>query len=361
MPTRGAGRRSSSSTTRRPRRRRRSWAATTSPGDPAPRLVAPRGLPLCRSTPTPRELLVYLFTVVRGRDGPETPDRLAERHRSCRRPDLARSPSHERARPLRRPPRLQRGSRTSRSCARRLVAVLEATGRTFEIVFVDDGSRDGSFEAMAAFAARGPAHPRPAALAQLRPPDGADGRRRPRPRAARGGDGRRPAGPARAAPRDAREGPRGVRGRLRASGRPGRRERLQACDGPPLLPPHAPLDERRDPGRHRRLPAHGTARRRGVPAPARTPPLHPRPDRLGRVPADRRPLRTPAARPRARRSTPLRQDGHASRSTGSRRSATSRCSSATWLGFAVSPSRSSTSSWCSSSRCSGSTCRATRR
>ena len=27
---------------------------------------------------------------------------------------------------------------------RRLVSVLEATGRTFEILFVDDGSRDGS-------------------------------------------------------------------------------------------------------------------------------------------------------------------------------------------------------------------------
>ena len=35
---------------------------------------------------------------------------------------------------------------------RRLVSVLEATGRTFEILFVDDGSRDGSFEAMAALA-----------------------------------------------------------------------------------------------------------------------------------------------------------------------------------------------------------------
>ena len=39
---------------------------------------------------------------------------------------------------------------------RRLVTVLEATGRTFEILFVDDGSRDGSFEAMAAFAAEDP-------------------------------------------------------------------------------------------------------------------------------------------------------------------------------------------------------------
>ena len=36
---------------------------------------------------------------------------------------------------------------------RRLVAVLEATGRSFEVVFVDDGSRDGSWEAMAAQAA----------------------------------------------------------------------------------------------------------------------------------------------------------------------------------------------------------------
>ncbi|HYN41551.1 MAG TPA: glycosyltransferase, partial [Thermoanaerobaculia bacterium] len=39
---------------------------------------------------------------------------------------------------------------------RRLVSVLEATGRTFEILFVDDGSRDGSFEAMTALAAQDP-------------------------------------------------------------------------------------------------------------------------------------------------------------------------------------------------------------
>lgn len=34
----------------------------------------------------------------------------------------------------------------------RLVAALEACGRTFEVVFVDDGSRDGSFEKLASFA-----------------------------------------------------------------------------------------------------------------------------------------------------------------------------------------------------------------
>ena len=39
---------------------------------------------------------------------------------------------------------------------RRLVAALEAAGRTFEVVFVDDGSGDGSFETMAAFAAEDP-------------------------------------------------------------------------------------------------------------------------------------------------------------------------------------------------------------
>ncbi len=39
---------------------------------------------------------------------------------------------------------------------RRLVSVLEATGRSFEVVFVDDGSRDGSWEAMAAQAAEDP-------------------------------------------------------------------------------------------------------------------------------------------------------------------------------------------------------------
>lgn len=39
---------------------------------------------------------------------------------------------------------------------RRLVTVLEATGRSFEVVFVDDGSRDGSWEAMSAQAAEDP-------------------------------------------------------------------------------------------------------------------------------------------------------------------------------------------------------------
>ncbi len=38
----------------------------------------------------------------------------------------------------------------------RLVAVLEAAGRPWEIVFVDDGSRDASFEKMRAFAASDP-------------------------------------------------------------------------------------------------------------------------------------------------------------------------------------------------------------
>lgn len=39
---------------------------------------------------------------------------------------------------------------------RRLVTVLEATGRTFEVLFVDDGSRDGSFEALRTFSAEDP-------------------------------------------------------------------------------------------------------------------------------------------------------------------------------------------------------------
>ena len=38
----------------------------------------------------------------------------------------------------------------------RLLRVLTATGRTWEIVYVDDGSSDASFEKMAAFARQDP-------------------------------------------------------------------------------------------------------------------------------------------------------------------------------------------------------------
>ncbi len=38
----------------------------------------------------------------------------------------------------------------------RLVSALESTGRSWEVVFVDDGSRDGSFELMASFARQDP-------------------------------------------------------------------------------------------------------------------------------------------------------------------------------------------------------------
>ena len=54
---------------------------------------------------------------------------------------------------------------------RRLLSVLETCGRTYEIVFVDDGSRDGSFERMAEFAREDrPGHWFPPLAAAWHPP-----------------------------------------------------------------------------------------------------------------------------------------------------------------------------------------------
>ena len=56
---------------------------------------------------------------------------------------------------------------------RRVGAVLDGIGGTSEIVLVDDGSRDGTWDVMTEAAAARPAHRRGAADAQPRPPAGA--------------------------------------------------------------------------------------------------------------------------------------------------------------------------------------------
>ena len=126
---------------------------------------------------------------------------------------------------------------------RRTVAALEQDGRSFEILFVDDGSRDGTFARLEQPARRRPARARRPLQAQLRPAPG--DARRPRARARRDPrhDGRRPPERARGHP-EARRGGRGGRGR---------RERPPP-DPARLVGPNAaePDDQRDAPALHRR-------------------------------------------------------------------------------------------------------------
>ena len=84
----------------------------------------------------------------------------------------------------------------------RTVAALD--GLDFELVLVDDGSRDGTGERAARARGGGRAREGRRAVAQLRPPGRDQRRPRARARRRRGDDRRRPPGPARADPRDAR-------------------------------------------------------------------------------------------------------------------------------------------------------------
>ena len=105
---------------------------------------------------------------------------------------------------------------------RRTVAALEPTGRGFEIVFVDDGSTDGTFGRIEAPPRRRPARPRRALQAQLRPAPG-DARRLPaRPRRRDRDDGRRPPERARGHPAARRGGRGGGRRRERPARRAAR-------------------------------------------------------------------------------------------------------------------------------------------
>ena len=147
---------------------------------------------------------------------------------------------------------------------RRLVEILERVPDldAYEIIAVDDGSKDGTLNALRAAAATLPQLVIVSPLAQLRPPDRRDRRARRGARRRGHPHGRRSAGPAGADPALRREMARGVRRRLRDPPRAARREPLQTVHRAPLLPDHRAADQRRDPGRHRRLPADEPARRR---------------------------------------------------------------------------------------------------
>ncbi len=99
---------------------------------------------------------------------------------------------------------------------------MERVGEPFELLFVDDGSSDGTPELLRKVAAARPARPRRALHAQLRSGGRGRGALPERARPVAHPDGRRPAAPARGDPAAHREEGRGVRRRLRRARRTGK-------------------------------------------------------------------------------------------------------------------------------------------
>ena len=158
---------------------------------------------------------------------------------------------------------------------RELTETLGAWGRSYEVLFVDDGSRDDSYEILARLQARRPARPGGPIPAQLRPDGGLLGRVRLRPRAGHRHVGRRSAERSARHPGAGREAGRGLRHRLRLAAR----SEGQVADAPRAVDHRQPADlerDRRRPARLRLL-AEGVPGRGGEAAAAlrRDAPLHP--------------------------------------------------------------------------------------
>ena len=164
-------------------------------------------------------------------------------------------------------------------------AARTAVGDDYELVLVNDGSRDAAGRRCSGMAAEDPHVRRDQPVAQSRSPARADRRSRPLPRRHDPDHRRRPAGPARAAAGDAADDARaGRRRRLWRAQEPRRRDRVQARDGARLLPLAVARDRGRHPARCRRLPADEPARARRAAGDAGAGALHPRHGRVDRLP-----------------------------------------------------------------------------
>ena len=203
---------------------------------------------------------------------------------------------------------------------------------TYELILVNDGSKDGTRDAMARRRGARPAREGRLARAQLRPPAGADRRARARPRRRDRDARRRPAGPAGGHPGDARALARGRRRRLRGARAAAGGDAVQARDRARLLPRLPPPHGARPRRRVRRLPADGPARAGRAAGDARAQPLPARDDGLDRLHADRGAVRAPGA-PRGRDQVPAAQDAALLASTRSRRSRAAPLQWAMFLGF----------------------------
>ncbi len=176
----------------------------------------------------------------------------------------------------------------------RLLSSLADVGMPWEVVFVDDGSHDGTYERLAALTAADPRFKRRAPLPQLRPPG------RDRGRALVGARGGRrdprcgPAGPARADRHVPRALARRRPGRLLpADGAQGRAAQAPAVRR--LLPGPARVLRGRHAARRRRLLPDGPARRRRHHRHARAPRLRAGPACVGGLPPAGAPVRAPRA------------------------------------------------------------------